>query len=89
MIRQAVSTAAPLPTDRQTEVLEAIREHWTEWGFAPSVRDLMDMLNIRSPNGITCHLKALQAKGLVTWQPGLARTLRCTDAAYELVGDVQ
>jgi repressor LexA len=58
------TTAAPL-TDRQAEVLAAIRAYWRDHGRPPALRDLMALLRISSPNGVVCHLKSLHKKGLV------------------------
>ena len=76
-------------SQRKRQILTAITHYWNLHGHAPSVRDLTELVNVRSPNGIRCHLVSLQAKGYVTWETGLARTLRCTEAACALVGDVQ
>lgn len=52
-------------TARQREVLEAIREHISRKGFAPSIRELGKTLNIASLRGVTVHLDALAKKGFI------------------------
>jgi repressor LexA len=64
------------PTDRQAEVLATIKRLIKERGYPPTVAELMAALDIASPTGVTCHLKALRAKGKLTWQDGKSRTLR-------------
>jgi SOS-response transcriptional repressor LexA len=50
------------PTDRQREVLAAIRDYWRTHGNGPGIRDLMTALGFRSPNGVVCHLRPLLQK---------------------------
>jgi repressor LexA len=64
------------PTDRQLEVLDAIRRFIYERGYPPSIRDLCDLLAVTSKNGIVGHLKALERKGLLVHDPMIARGLR-------------
>ena len=61
------------PTDRQREVLAAIRDYWRVHGNGPGIRDLMTALGFRSPNGVVCHLRTLARRGLVVWERGGAR----------------
>jgi len=56
-------------TERQEQVYNAINEYWYQHYMPPSIRDLCEMLNISSPNGIVCHLKALRQRGLLVGDP--------------------
>ena len=49
-------------TKRQAEILEMINDCVTRNGFAPSIREIADAFEISSPNGVVCHLKALEKK---------------------------
>jgi len=51
-------------TDRQQEVLTYIRDRIAD-GLPPTVREIGRELGIRSPNGVRCHLEALEKKGLI------------------------
>ncbi len=73
------------PTDRQREVLQAIRTHHVEYGFPISLRELGDELGIASTHGVRDHLELLEKKGLVRWEPRLARTLVLTPAGLKEV----
>jgi repressor LexA len=66
------TTTNPL-TDRQQEVLEFVRQNAHLYG--PTVREIAAALAIKSPNGVVCHLKALERKGYVRRIPGKARGL--------------
>ena len=60
----AVNDAAPL-TSKQQQIFNYIRRHIQEKGFPPAIRDICDEFGISSPNGVMCHLKALQKKGYI------------------------
>lgn len=60
-------------TARQQEVLAFIRQNACLSG--PTVREIAAALSIKSPNGVVCHIKALERKGYVRRIPGKARGL--------------
>jgi repressor LexA len=57
-------TAADL-TPKQQAIYNFIRKHIETKGFPPAIRDIGDEFRISSPNGVMCHLKALQKKGYI------------------------
>jgi repressor LexA len=63
-------------TDRQREVYEFIRDKIRNRGYGPTVREIGDQFEIRSPNGVMCHLKALEKKGLITREPNMSRAIQ-------------
>jgi repressor LexA len=52
-------------TEKQAKIYKFIREHIEDKGFPPAIRDICDAFGISSPNGVMCHLKALQKKGYI------------------------
>jgi len=52
-------------TERQREVLDAIRTYRSDRGYIPSIRELGRMLGISSLRGVTIHLDALEKKGWI------------------------
>ncbi len=52
-------------TERQQQVYNFIREKIVARGYGPTVREIGEFLEIRSPNGVMCHLKALERKGMI------------------------
>lgn len=72
-------------TARQQQVLDAIRDYRNAHGYGPSLRDVMEPMGISSPNGIMCHLKALQKKGAIEWDRNTARSLRVKDEGCQVV----
>lgn len=63
----------PTLTTRQQEVLAFIRQN--AYLYGPTVREIAAALDIKSPNGVVCHIKALERKGYVRRIPGKARGL--------------
>ena len=62
-------------TERQREVYEFIRDKIRSRGYGPTVREIGLQFNISSPNGVMCHLKALEKKGLITREPNMSRAI--------------
>jgi repressor LexA len=66
-------------TSRQREIYEFIREKIQVRGFPPTVREIGDQFEIKSPNGVMCHLKALQKKGLIHRDQRMSRAIQLLD----------
>lgn len=63
-------------TERQQNVYRFIREKIRNRGYGPTVREIGDHFGIRSPNGVMCHLKALEKKGLIVREPNMSRAIQ-------------
>jgi repressor LexA len=66
-------------TERQREIYEFIREKIESRGYGPTVREIGLGFDIRSPNGVMCHLKALEKKGLIKREGFSARAIMLVD----------
>lgn len=66
-------------TDRQRDIYEFIREKIQNRGYGPAIREICEAFDIKSPNGVMCHLKALEKKGLIERPEKLARAIMLTD----------
>ncbi len=79
-------------TKRQKVIFEFIRDKILNRGYGPTVREIGDEFGIRSPNGVMCHLRALEKKGLLRREPNMSRAITLTgnaaDAGLPLVGRV-
>jgi SOS-response transcriptional repressor LexA len=53
------------PTERQRMILDLVRGSIRERGYPPSIREMMAATGVGSTNGIMCHVRALQRKGLL------------------------
>jgi len=72
----------PQLTEKQRKVYEFLRDKIRNRGYGPSVREIGEHFGISSPNGVMCHLKALEKKGMITRDRsphsdhGLSRAIR-------------
>jgi repressor LexA len=66
-------------TERQREIYEFIRDKIETRGYGPTVREIGLGFEIRSPNGVMCHLKALEKKGLIKREGFSARAIQLLD----------
>ena len=55
-------------TRKQQEIYDFISRRIETRGYPPTIRDIGTAFEIRSPNGVMCHLKALEKKGYITRQ---------------------
>ncbi|EMI41926.1 MULTISPECIES: transcriptional repressor LexA [Pirellulaceae] len=70
--------AKPQLTDRQKKVYELIRSLIQERGYGPTVREIGEHFGIKSPNGVMCHLRALERKGLISRKANKSRAIELT-----------
>ncbi|MCA9266996.1 MAG: transcriptional repressor LexA [Planctomycetales bacterium] len=70
-------------TKRQKAVYEFIREKIRSRGYGPTVREIGDQFDISSPNGVMCHLKALEKKGMIIREPNMSRAIQMTTEPAE------
>jgi repressor LexA len=82
-------------TPRQREIYNFIRSKIQGRGYGPTVREIGLQFQIKSPNGVMCHLKALQKKGLIHREPNMSRAIQLLDdptmappAGLKLVGRI-
>jgi repressor LexA len=69
-------------TPRQREVYDFIREKIRSRGYGPTVREIGTQFNISSPNGVMCHLKALEKKGLINREPNMSRAIQLSTESF-------
>jgi repressor LexA len=70
-------------TDKQLKVFNLIRDKMKSRGYGPTVREIGKEFGIVSPNGVVCHLKALEKKGLIIRSPHKSRAIELTDEAKD------
>lgn len=70
------------PTARQLEVLSSIQSFALEHGYPPTLRELGDLLDIASTNGVADHLSALEAQGLIERDPIKSRGMRILEPGF-------
>jgi repressor LexA len=66
-------------TERQREIYAFIRQKIESRGYGPTVREIGHAFGIKSPNGVMCHLKALEKKRLIKREGFSARAIQVLD----------
>ena len=72
----------PLPglTTRQREVFDFVRSTIATRQTSPTVREIGTKLGISSPNGVMCHLRALEKKRVIERMERTSRGVRIAEA---------
>ena len=83
----------PKLTEKQRQIYDFLRDKIINRGYGPTVREIGSQFGISSPNGVMCHLKALERKGLITREPNMSRAIQLTGGFEEergmpLVGQI-
>lgn len=63
-------------TRRQQQCLDFIKVRVDEKGSPPTIREIGSHMSILSPNGVICHLTALERKGMIERDPHKSRGIR-------------
>ncbi|MCR9292120.1 MAG: repressor LexA [bacterium] len=66
-------------THQQQAVYDYIRQQILTRGYGPTVREIGGHMNIKSPNGVMCHLRALERKGMITRAANKSRAIELTE----------
>ncbi len=80
-------------TSKQLKIYKFIKHKIESRGYGPTVREIGEAFEIKSPNGVMCHLNALVSKGLILRKGKSARAIQLVDhrppgAELPLVGSV-
>lgn len=75
-------------TPRQQQILAFIWSRVRNKQAPPSLREIGAHFGISSPNGVACHLKALERKGCLQHDANRGRTLRLTPAARKRLSGI-
>lgn len=63
-------------TPRQQNILDFVSEFQGDHGFPPSIREIGEFFGIRSTNGVSDHLRALERKGFLSKTGNQSRSLQ-------------
>jgi repressor LexA len=66
-------------TTRQRAIYDFLKDKILTRGYGPTVREIGTRFGIRSPNGVMCHLKALEKKGLITRESHMSRAIQLSE----------
>lgn len=74
-----INSKTDLLTPRQREIYDFLKDKILNRGYGPTVREIGTHFGIRSPNGVMCHLKALEKKGLITRESHMSRAIQLSE----------
>ena len=77
-----MTTTKSVLTKRQKSVFDFIRDKIQNRGYGPTVREIGQRFDISSPNGVMCHLRALEKKGLISREPNMSRAIQLSGEAH-------
>ena len=67
-------------SDKQDNILKFIKRELENKGYPPSVREICDAVNLRSPSTVHGHLDRLEKKGLIRRDPTKPRAIELLDS---------
>lgn len=62
--------------EREAQILDAIKDYIEANGFSPTVRELCEIVGLKSSSTVHNHLKKLQSKGFITKMGNSPRTIK-------------
>lgn len=65
-----------LLTEAQQQLYDWLAEYIRQYQHSPSIRQMMQAMNLKSPAPIQSRLEHLRAKGYIGWTEGKARTIQ-------------
>ena len=68
------------------EIYAFIRDKIHNRGYGPTVREIGQAFKIKSPNGVVCHLKALERKNMITRGKNMSRAIELVNEPAHLRG---
>jgi repressor LexA len=66
-------------SDKQDNILKFIKKELENKGYPPSVREICDAVNLKSPSTVHGHLDRLEKKGLIRRDPTKPRAIEVLD----------
>ena len=82
-----VSDSLPPLSPRQQQILRLISQFMLRHGLPPTRADLARALRLRNRQGIDQHLRAIERKGYLKLEPGIARGIRLLPSAIETAAE--
>ena len=79
-----IETGKPTLTYRQQEIYDFLREKIVTRGYGPTVREIGQQFEIKSPNGVMGHLKALEKKGMISRESRMSRAIQLSNPPQPL-----
>lgn len=69
-------------TPKQQQIYDYILAFTGDHGYPPSVREIAEAVNLKSPSTVHFHLKGLREAGLITQAEGKTRAITVTNSGH-------
>lgn len=76
-------------TKKQSEALDVIRGFLSEHNYAPSYRDIMRLMGIKSPATAYAHVQQLKEKGYIRLRNGEMRSVELTEKSNMFIKGIE
>lgn len=71
-------------TEKQSEILEYIKECILKKGYPPTVREICEKVQLKSTSSVHSHLEQLEKNGYIHRDPTKPRTIEIVDDTFNL-----
>ncbi|MFI3214284.1 MAG: transcriptional repressor LexA [Eubacteriales bacterium] len=72
-------------SNKQSEILEYIKEEILQRGYPPAVREICDAVNLKSTSSVHSHLETLEKNGYIKRDPTKPRAIEICDDNFQMV----
>jgi len=72
-------------SQKQSEILEYIKEQILEKGYPPAVREICKAVNLKSTSSVHSHLETLEKNGYIRRDPTKPRAIEIIDDTFNLI----
>lgn len=72
-------------TQKQSEILEYIKEQILKKGYPPAVREICEAVNLKSTSSVHSHLETLEKNGYIRRDPTKPRAIEIMDDSFQMV----
>ena len=69
---------------KQEEIYNVIKDSILNKGYPPSVREIGELVGLKSTSSVHAHLNSLEKKGFIRKDPTKPRTIEITDDTFNL-----
>ena len=69
-------------TDKQKEIFNVIKDSILNKGYPPSVREIGELVGLKSTSSVHAHLNSIEKKGYIRKDPTKPRTIEITDDSF-------
>lgn len=72
-------------TNKQSEILEYIKDEILNKGYPPAVREICEAVNLKSTSSVHSHLETLEKNGYIRRDPTKPRAIEIMDDSFQMV----